>query len=177
MDRIPGHSARVVVPFAGNLRLEVVGALIATGRRWSTVDVSSSDHAYFDLLSELWSEWEDFVIVEHDVVVSEAALVSLEECPSDWCCCPYPYGRGTIVGLGCTKFTAALMEKIPDLLDLVGHLSDETHAPKHWCRLDVWIQRAIADLRAEDPEIPWRCIDHPEVGHLGRSRPSHGCRP
>jgi hypothetical protein len=154
----------------------VTDALSSTVLGWEAVDVSGADDAYFGLLAELWSEQQPFIIVEHDVVVNVRAMVSLELCANEWCGCPYRYLGGTIVGLGCTKFAAALMHEIPDLFDLVAHLEDDTHPPRHWCRLDAWVQRAMADLHSDDPTVPIRCIEHPEVDHLVGSHPAHDCR-
>jgi hypothetical protein len=45
------------------------------------VDVSRSDDAYDRLLRELWAAGEDSVIVEHDVVIGEVTIESVEAPP------------------------------------------------------------------------------------------------
>lgn len=145
-------------------------ALDASGYEWEPRDVSGSDTAYWDLLAELWTVGEDFAIVEHDVVPSPEALASFDACGHDWCGAAYPYLAGTYAGLGCARFRAAIMARHPDLMSVVGGMSNEAHGPKFWCTLDAW-QRVVLQQRGER-----QCTAHPGAGHPSHS-PSHGCVP
>jgi hypothetical protein len=129
----------------------------------------SADDDYWNLLSQLWSERRTFIIVEHDVAPSKAALEDLWDCPEPWCSQPYPYLGGTHHGLGCTKFTAGLMGKEPLLWDDVARMSDWQHPSKHWCRLDAWSQNALnaAGWVRHQHHIP---VAHPVAP------PAHGCQ-
>lgn len=150
----------------------VAEALDATGREWRTEWVGGSDTAYYCLLRDLWAAGETFTLVEHDIVVTGEALDSLDECDSDWCACPYPYVNGWVfAGLGCTRFDAAIVRRHPDLMGVVADMSDDTHPPRHWCRLDAWISNELT-RRGER-----RCETHPQVGHrMTNPRASaHGC--
>lgn len=135
------------------------------------VHLCHGDTGYWRLLAALWARAETFVIVEHDVVVDAGTIVELADCGREWCAAPYPYLSGTIVGLGCTKFAAALIRRVPDAVERAGALTDAGHPARHWCRLDAWMQRALRDSGE------FLHFDHTPVGHLNRSgRPAHACR-
>lgn len=164
---------RVVVPFT-NLRPQTAAALDATGHAWEAVDVSGSDDACWQLLSDLWRTREGFIWVEHDIVVHPTALQELEECGSAWCGFYSPYFVGNYPGMGCVKFSAGLTASVPDALDRVATMSDASHSPKHWCRLDAWLQYVVL------PQARLQRHLHLEVlGHVrdyeGQPQPSHGC--
>lgn len=159
---------RVILPHVGAERA-VSQALDATGWTWEDVNVGDSDHAYYDLLSGLWSVGETVAIVEHDIVVHPSALDELAECPHDWCAFGYDYMGYPHYGLGCVKFGAGLMARNPDAMRRVGWLSDARHERRHWCRLDAWLQEVVLPGEGE------RLHRHtPFVSHLGRGC-SHGC--
>lgn len=159
---------RVVVPFT-DLSIETRTSLEGSEWDYETVDVSGDDEAYWRLLRDLWDEGETFVVVEHDIVLGAYTLVDLARCEGEWCTCPYPYFHGRYYGLGCAKFSDRLIARVPELMDLVGKMSDADHPPRHWCRLDAWIQRVLAK-RSIRP-----CLRHDEVGHVSDLVPSHGC--
>lgn len=108
------------------------------------VDVSSSEDAYWQLLSSLWADGQDVVIVEHDVIPDADAIEDLLDCPEPWCAQPYPYVYDRLNwGLACTMFTATAMKRVPDLWTHVAVMSDYLHPPLHWCRLDAWSHRVL----------------------------------
>ena len=158
----------VVVP-ATNLRREVVDALNETGHGYRIVDVSSTDRAYYDLLSGLWADGESFCVVEHDIVIHDTALAELENCPGDWCGFAHRYIDDVGYGMGCVKFSAALIARNPDALARVGVMFDARHPKKHWCRLDAWLQGAVLPFAGEE-----RCGHSRIVTHLGHGS-AHGC--
>jgi hypothetical protein len=173
---------RVVVPTAppsGHLTA-VEAALNAAGVPYGVYDVSGADDAYWTLLAALWEQGDGFIVVEHDVVVRPESIWELIGCDRPWCACPYPYlgGRGTIIGLGCTKFSGELLAAVPDALLRAGEMVDQLpgadqgrdHPRRHWCRLDSRIQRALVDSGYHVH------FDHTEVGHLNERGPAHGCR-
>lgn len=162
----------VVMPFTRQTP-ECVEALNATGREWVGRDVSASDSAYFDLLTELWAARQTFCLVEHDIIVTADALDGLEACDSDWCVCPYPYGAaqgGLHAGLGCVRFRGSLLERTADALERVAALSDRQHPHRHWCRLDHWLQQIVLPGMGER-----MCVHATAVGHHGSLSPAHGC--
>jgi len=174
---VRGHETTIACPYVPPLRSEVVEAL--AGWDVAFVDVSGSDEAYWELLASLWANRRTFICVEHDVVVRPGTLDALVECHEPWCSYQVPYVGRVYAGLSCAKFSAGLIARYPDALDVVGELSDEDHPPKHWCRLDSWLQSHVLNpggeimhvhgpplehLRDEDsPASPWK------VG------PAHGC--
>jgi hypothetical protein len=169
---------RVVVPTAGPApHLTAVEAALSRASADYLVIPLQGDDGYWRALRALWGEGEGFIVVEHDIVVWPGAMAELVACPRDWCQCPYSYGRagGTIVGLGCTKFSTFLLDRYPDVMeeawDPVPEMTDHRHPPGHWCRLDARLQRVLVD-HGETPHF-----DHSEVEHLGGLYPAHDCFP
>lgn len=169
-----GHSAgslldtTVAVPFT-SLRQETVVALNGEAVRYAPMQ---SDLSYWELLRDLWADGRSFIIVEHDIVVNETTLDELRVCQHDWCAMPFPYrGNTHAYSLACAKFSNALIARNPDLLELVGQMSDAKHPPGHWCRLDAWIYSELMS-RGEIRHEHSRAMP---VGHIGAQFPSHGC--
>ena len=164
---------RVVVPFT-ELTPETCQSVNATGWTWEPVYVGDSDEDYWSLLAGLWSDAEDFILVEQDIVVNEETITDLAECDSEWCSIPYPYFSGNYPGLGCSKFEGTLMRRAPRLMVEIGEFSDGSHTKKHWCRLDGWLSNALIMKYQASP-----CHSHPSVGHVrkyeGDPYPTHGC--
>jgi hypothetical protein len=103
------------------------------------------NRAYCDLVTRWWGEGETFLLIEHDIEIHEGVVEAAERCSETWCVWPYrasgfstqpdAYLKGA---LGCTKFSAALMEQESDLL-LVAGAKAEGLAAGDWRRLDVSI--------------------------------------
>lgn len=159
----------VYVPFTG-LEEQTIASLERTGHPYETVFVGGYDGAYWELLNDLWCAGDSFIIVEHDIVVMPHTLTELEACPESWCSFGSPYIGGNVYhGLGCVKFGAALIARHPGALDRVALRSDAQHPPKHWCRLDAWLQGH--ELNGER-----RHFHDTVLPHIKRVlRPSHGC--
>lgn len=94
------------------------------------VDVSGAVDAYRLLLERLWADGEAFLIIEHDIEIHRWVVPELESCPEDWCLFPYGLVGGYLVegSLGCTRFSAALIQAEPGL---IGSLPT-----RDWRRLD-----------------------------------------
>jgi hypothetical protein len=159
---------RVLLPYT-ELQSEVTEALDASGFPWEAIDVSDSEEAYFEVLHDMWSFGEAFAVVEHDIVIDpEKSLQGFVECPEPWCACYYPYLRGLYTGLGCVRFSKALVNAVPGLMDEVSIQSSRHHPPKHWCSIDGWMQFRLAAHN-------YRICRHGPVTNLGETIPSHGC--
>lgn len=115
----------------------------APGHRRVRIDPADMS-AYWRLLAAVWREPGDLVIVEHDIGISAQVLPGFAACAQPWCGHAYPIDGRTIVCLGCTRFTAALKEAEPDLLDVVGEVTGDGLPAKDWRRLDV---RILDELR------------------------------
>ncbi len=163
---------RVICPFT-ELEPETRDAIDLTGRQCEYVDVSGSDDAYWALLAELWKAGREFCIIEHDVVPGRGSLDELEDCPGDWCSFAVAYGTGAHAGLGCVKFSTRLLGQLPYALERIEARCDDTHPPKHWCRLDAWLNEYLRNHEQRP------CIHIPALTHLrdeeGPVQPSHGC--
>lgn len=169
-----GHSAgslleaELVVPFV-SLRTETVHALYGETVRYAPVDATDG---YWQLLADLWAARRTAIIVEQDIVVNETTVDELKICGHDWCAMPFPYrGNDRAFALACTKFSSALMERNPDLMEVIGQYSDAKHPPRHWCRLDAWIYAELSG-RGERRHEHTRAKP---LGHVGPQYPSHGC--
>jgi hypothetical protein len=131
------------------------------------------DSNYFKRLRREWFLRRGFINIEHDIVERETSFDELWACPHDWCAAPYPYlDRPRQFGLGCVKFSAALIARHPQMFDVIGTWCNDKHPPKHWCTLDSWIYQYLTG-RGEK-----RCEDHELVahfGHPGKKSSAHGC--
>ena len=169
-----GHSAGVLlettiaVPFV-SLREETVIALSAEQVKYAPM---ATDESYWELLRDLFAAGKSAIIVEQDIVVNETTIDELKICEHDWCAMPFPYrGNDRAYALACTKFSAALMARHPDLIEAIGEHSDAKHPPRHWCRLDSWIFEELNRLGENRHE---HSRSKP-LGHVGAQFPSHGC--
>lgn len=97
---------KVVVPYAGPLDSRVVENLPPDA---TTVDVSGSDEAYFDLLEALWAQGETFLIVEHDMAVHRGVYDALVTCNGAWCQVPYLVAGQVQGALGVARFHKVLL--------------------------------------------------------------------
>jgi hypothetical protein len=93
----------------------------------------ADDESYWRLLARYWRRGNAFVVVEQDVVPTREQIDTLWACSEEWCA--YPYNMNGIVSpaLGCTKFSASLLERTAGLLD--GILRQH----RHWQSLDSMI--------------------------------------
>lgn len=156
-----------MVPYTGQKNPRVWAGI---GRLAFWEDVNGSDRAYFDLLSQWWSEGRSFIVVEHDVVVNPDSIDEIEACPHDWCAFPYRYmDRERQYGLGCVKFSADLIARCPDAMMRVGVMSDPTHPKRHWCRIDAWLQGVILPSMGEQLHRHSTPVEHLGTGC------AHGC--
>lgn len=141
----------VVCPYT-QLRHETEAALAASVFSPTYVDVTGSDHAYADLLRDLWSQEETFCLIEHDVVVNPDTLDSLADCECGYCAVPYPLIFYVAPALGCTKFSTAFIRRFPDAMERVMRIPTQIEtdpgvvavgAPGHWKQLDLILIRTI----------------------------------
>ncbi len=137
------------------------------------VHIVHGDTGYWRLMADLWKRAEGVILVEHDVLADRAAIDDLITCPADWCAASYNYGNGYISGLGCTKFSKALMERVPDALLRAGERSDSLHPKKHWCRLDASLHRVLVDSGVT---MCFAAHQRRHLVHLNTARSAHGCR-
>lgn len=160
---------RVIVPFVGGIDQRVTDALYqVTGNFAEFISVADSDSTYWQLLSEQWMAREPFIVIEHDIVVTDEAWEELIHCSLDWCVQPYPYMETVHYGLGFARFSAELISRNHDVMDEVGRTDYPGHGPKHWCSLDQALTNAL-QRRGETKH------EHTEfAGHLN-VWPSHGC--
>jgi hypothetical protein len=157
-----------------------VEALTATGRPYDLIDVSNTDHDYFDLLSGLWAERRDFLIVEHDMVPEPDMVEMMAFCSGWWCVNPYEsnaWGQRAERAFGFTRFRAELMAAEPDAfsatvkyrhLQVLGRRWPEHHWRGLDCRFDcVMGDRRLYRAHVHEPSIQhlhhW--ADYPPVSH------------
>jgi hypothetical protein len=154
---------RLVCPFTpAGLRSETLSALEQLGRSVEMVDVSGSDESYAALLAALWDSGDDFLLIEHDIVLTQAAVEAMESCPHPWCGNAYRVNHQVgevIVGLGFTRFRSELCQELPDAVERAGRWEGRYPA-RHWAKCDA---RLATELN-EAGHLVHR--HHPDVGHL-----------
>lgn len=122
--------------------------------------VMSDYHHYGRLFTDLWQAKRGFVLVEHDIVPWPGAIEQMLRCEHEWCAFAYPTTlHSRCQSLGCVKFSASLMERIPydsewqnrgwDALDgaVIGTLEAETvhthEPPVAHCKARMLALRAV----------------------------------
>lgn len=179
---------RVVVPHAANqarnhpgLFPETIEALeLHSPVKPTYVDCSDRDDAYFELLQRSFDQDGDLVLIEHDIVVHAGVFHAFRYCPHPWCAFPYLKDGRPLIGLGCTRFRAGMLEHTRGVWGLVARHGNDAEVgdgmpARHWVRCDVRLDAELMQL-----EYVWRGNvrtyrphEHgPLVGHLNPGGPS-----
>ena len=92
------------------------------------------DYCYY--WQQRWHDRQDFITVEHDVIVEPDHIRQLEECPEDWCMfAPI----GSLQGTFCVvRFRQAFIDRHPNLWDQALAAHRTTLFQPLWTVLDVW---------------------------------------
>lgn len=166
---------KVVIPFTPvKYSLEAQEAHRAIpGAEWS--DVSADVQAYHRLFSDLWLAGETFLLIEHDIVPNDEAMIQAEECSCWWGTSPYegPPGRGLLTdSLGFVCFRAELMMAEPDLATEAWWDPEggKTFAPGHWKRMDLRIAHQLRE-RGYEPHVHDATVAH--LHYSARTDTSH----
>ena len=160
---------RTHVPYSTKAYPETLAALRSQRIQPIMVEMET-DHSYFDLLSLLWSQTNDFVIVEQDIVVHRFCLTEFYLCAQPWCSYAYPYMGSLHAGLGCTRFRRELMFQYPDAVKRTSQEETDVHPQNHWCNMDDRLRRVLQNYQVTQH------VHSPPVEHLN-DMPSHGCVP
>lgn len=113
--------------------------------------------AYCKMLSAVWMEQEDTVIVEHDMLPADGVIEEMVSCEHLWCASPYRASPNKnepdlIYGLGCTKFSASLKAEESDLMRVVSEIKAPGLPAKDWRRMDVHISGQLR-RRSYEPHV------------------------
>ena len=150
---------KVVVPYA-RLWPETKAALEADGREAIYVPVGHSPTAYHELVRDLWSQGEGFVLVEQDIAVYPGAIASLEDCPEPWCGCVYWLGTTFNAWLGCTRFSDSLVRDNPGVMEATDLLRDDGTPRRYWARVDTRLTQVLNDQVGVAIHRHWPAVDH-----------------
>ncbi len=143
--RPPGAPMRVVVPYT-RVHPATRAALDRCAPHAEYVDVSASDFAYHALLTRLWAEREDLILIEHDIEVDEAIIDAFETCPRLWCCVAEAPGASW-AALTCNRFRRELMVQNSALPGMGAGWPDNWNgAAQHWCGLDGFMRRNLQQI-------------------------------
>src|ERR1035437_9438761 len=145
-----GPTPNLVVPF-------VVGRLSGATRAAvpdATFVRMIDDQSYWRLLCRYWKLGQTFIVVEQDVVPTRAQIDTLWACPADWCAFAYDMNGIVSPALGCTKFSAALLERTAGLPAAI--ISEH----RHWQSLDAMIIGELHRRRFTEH------VHEPAVRHL-----------
>ncbi len=132
---------RVVMPYTRQ-HPEALAALSLHAPKHNQVYVGYYDLAYFHLICQLWVAGDGWINVEHDVVIHATVVEQFETCPEPWCVFGVPRHRPPheplLASLGCTRFSADLIAKVPDMPARLGTWT-AGREPGHWSHLDTAI--------------------------------------
>lgn len=138
--------------------------------------VGDSPFAYFDILRDLWHKGEDFILIEHDIIPWPGALVTFDACEDMWCAFGYLYPPdGYIVTAhGCVRFRAEMMQRIPDLFEIVEANDGRFFKVKdtdtrHWKDLDGCISPVLTGILDRFPHQHVPAVVHTKLVDSTRS--------
>lgn len=161
--RIIRPHARIIIPY-------VPGMLHPDTENWARGYEAAELHrldpgddaAYYTLMSELWQETGDLIIVEQDILPTPTTVERMLNCTATWCTAQYQIAGGQWVNnaLGCVKFGEGLRQKWPGVMVRVGYLTEDGAPRYSWRRLDTRISQVLHEL---DLRPHW---DHAPVEHL-----------
>lgn len=133
---------RVVAPYTDEAyKSESRSSLLADMPNAELVDLTSDPdgYGYWKLFRSCWEHQQDFVIVEHDMVVPKGALKSFIDCPEPWCTFAYRCHNETsdlfAYALGLVRYRQALMETYPRVAIY----------PAMWTDLDVAVNGYLGE--------------------------------
>ena len=100
--------------------------------------MSGSTTAYSRLVARVWGDRQSFLLVEHDIELTEEALRHALACGCSWSVNPYKGKNGLFTrSLGCTRFRSSLLEAFPQAMSMANAMNDSGISPPgHWNRLD-----------------------------------------
>ena len=140
------------------------------------VRVLDTEHAYAELVAELWRDGKSFVLVEDDIAPWPGAIQSLEACSHFWCgfyyCLPGRWDvadedpeTGLLGTNGCVKVAADVMEAAPQLY--------ERWVTHDWRHVDVAMTAALRHVFGLEggPAEHTFHVHHPPVAHAMHYRP------
>lgn len=136
------------------------------------IDTSASSYAYWDELARRWDGSSDLLTIESHIVIHDQVLPQLEACGNDWCVFPFGlreasgnFGSLQRHGLGCTRFSAALQQKVPaaEIRARARRKCPHCGAP-HFAFIDGPVLDALRDVAGYVTLEP--CLHDPPVEHL-----------
>ena len=147
-------------------------------------------NGYWNALSDYWTEDEDLICIEQDMLPLERHIQGLMDCPADFCTVPYDLGDGRLsifeiheglkdatgptgdVGFDVPRIsnhTRRVTNSTGSGLGLVKfskraktliNLDDYPVPQRHWSLIDLWISKSMDMIHER-----WH-VHYPEVGHL-----------
>ncbi len=149
---------RIIFPYLHEAHAVAIAALTKHAPAPVEMRLMKTDTSYFEQLAEFWARREAFVVIEHDIIIRSGAVEELQACPNAWCGFVYWTGAGFNPALGCTIFSAELIEAAGDVF---SRIDDRT-----WQHLDIRLFREIET--ATGLAI---CAHYPALPHLKYSQP------
>lgn len=114
------------------------------GHTVELVDCTGNQTRYHETLERYWADQNDWVNVEHDIVLGPDTIASLEACPWPWCCYVAELACGYTPGaLGCVRFSHDLMTRMPSAMVDAGKPDTSGVVAKAWHRTDVRLDQIL----------------------------------
>lgn len=131
---------RILCCTAARFRQETRESLARYAPDAEVIDVSGDHNAYWFTVRDRWNGQDSLLIIEQDIEFTPYEIVSVRDCPQDWCVFGYhhvtdnPALDGTILdnGIGFTRFSAEMMKKVP-----VDQIPCNAEGTVHWTNLDA----------------------------------------
>lgn len=117
------------------LRRRTVDAVIEQAPHAEFFDVSARPDSYYEMFRRVWADAQDFVLIEHDIVIRPGTIEALDACPEPWCACPIGVeakrsGRDEAY-FQCNRWRREMMLERPDVTEIPIQR-------RHWGTLDAF---------------------------------------
>lgn len=119
----------------------------------------NDDRAYGHELEQAWAdclrdEWA-LAIVEPDIIVTPTVIAEFIHNEADYLCFPYEWLTNVGPALGCTRFSAAFIQRYPNLM------REAVTYNVGWQQLDIVImRRLLAQKYGEQPQVLLPPVTH-----------------
>lgn len=167
---------RVIVAHTENFATPALKALLLYAPDVEFIETKGL-YGYNEAIASRWDGSDGLAVIEQDKEITAEVLPSFEQCDRPWCVYhydifPMPYTKQTVLGLGCTRYSAEA-QKIIAVDDFIR--PDYDFWPKCrrcdgkgcWAYLDARIGMALMGKGIE-PHIHGKVVHHHEYPSAGK---------
>ncbi len=125
-------------------------------------DLTNDAHGYFQLIFDLWTKGEPFVLIEQDILPNDQQFSSMVACPEPWCAGVHKLRDDApeIWSMGLMKFGADVLSQRYSQLytgeveaDGAQQLANRLGENRHYSRVDLALYGVLGQGGFEKPHL------------------------